>query len=178
MKSRPLTEQEITAILAHMPSLRDQALFVLGCKTGFRISELLSLTVSDVSQKDGTICDSVTVRRCNMKGKRSSRTVPVHRDAQMCIKTYIMAYNLCTAARLFPICRQYAWYIIREAALRANVQGAVSTHSMRKTLGMKVYIFTGNNVVAAQRALGHASLASTTHYLSIGQEEVDAAILA
>jgi integrase len=49
---------------------------------------------------------------------------------------------------------------------------------MRKTFGMNVYLRTEKNVVAAQKALGHASLASTTHYLSIGQDEVDAAILA
>lgn len=174
MKSRPLTDSELTLIQGNMTSLRDRALFTLGVKTGFRISELLSLRVEDVVQF-GTIVNALTVRRSSMKGKRQSRSIPLHPLAKEVLTTYLATG---VTGKLFPITRQHAWRIIKGAAQDARLGGTISTHSMRKTFGMNVYNKTGKNVVAAQRALGHVSLASTSHYLSIGQEEVDQAILA
>ena len=171
MTSRSLSDAEIANVLERLTSLRDKCLFILGVKTGFRISEILSLTPADVQG------DTITVRRCNMKGKRSSRSVPLHPIAKAAVKAYLDALG-CPPLRLFPMTRQHARRIISGAAKAAGLAGCISTHSMRKTFGMRVYQVTGKNVVAAQRALGHASLASTSHYLSIGQDEVDAAILA
>jgi integrase len=174
MKSRDLKDSELTLILDNMTSLRDKCLFILGVKTGFRISELLSLTLNDVW--DGVKChDHITVHRRNMKGKRQSRTIPLHPLAKQALQSYLKTG---VVGKLFPMTRQHAWRVIKEASRKAHLSGTVSTHSMRKTFGMNVYLRTEKNVVAAQKALGHASLASTTHYLSIGQDEVDAAILA
>lgn len=180
MPSRALTDTEVTTILSHLDSIRDKALFILGVKTGFRISELLSLTVEDVSQKDGTICGSVTVKRCNMKGKNTSRTVPLHKDAKEGLLLYLKGnLELLNSAesKLFPIKRLRAHRILRDAAIRARVQGAVSSHSMRKTFGMNVYNRTERNIVAAQKALGHKNISSTSHYLSVDLDLVNAAIL-
>jgi integrase len=56
------------------------ALFVVGHRTGFRISELLSLKVGDV-QQHGKIVDRVTVQRRHMKKKTEGRTVALHPEA-------------------------------------------------------------------------------------------------
>lgn len=167
MACRALTDAEVAYMLGHTTSLRDQALIILGVKTGFRISELLSLTVADVQG------DTLTVRRCNMKGKHSSRTVPLHAEAKRIVLEYIRMHSVSNL--LFPITRQWAWRIIKDAA--AGLGGRISTHSMRKSFGMRVYTKTGKDIVAAQRALGHKSLASTSHYLSVGQDVIDRAIL-
>jgi integrase len=48
---RPLKEREIQRILKSLDgryAARDRALILLGIKSGFRISELLSLRLSDV----------------------------------------------------------------------------------------------------------------------------------
>ena len=79
---RPLKDEEVE-IVAKSLNIRDRCLFLLGCKTGFRISELLSLRVKDV-WKYGKIVKRVTVRRKNMKKKVESRSVvlaPVAKDA-------------------------------------------------------------------------------------------------
>jgi integrase len=60
---------------------RDRALFILGIKTGFRISELLSLRVGDVWQH-GRFVDYVAVQRRYMKGKIQGRSVIVHPDTK------------------------------------------------------------------------------------------------
>jgi hypothetical protein len=57
---------------------RDNCLFILVIRTGYRISELLSLRVQDV-QQHGKIVDKVAVARKAMKGgkagKATGRTV-------------------------------------------------------------------------------------------------------
>lgn len=177
MKSRPMTDSEINSVLSHLDNPRDRALFVVGVKTGFRISELLSIRISDLMQY-GSIGDTITVRRSSMKCKRSSRTVPLHSQAKQAIEDYLQSRSYNLHERLFEITRKHAWRIISNAAEKAQLSGTISTHSMRKSFGMKIYELTGRNIVAAQRALGHASLASTSHYLSVGDEEVNKAILA
>ncbi len=177
MPSRPLTDTEITRIITTLHRPRDVCLFVLGLKTGFRISELLSITIDECIQY-GTMRDSITVNRADMKGKRVSRTVPLHAQAKTYLTEYIKSLDSalgCT--KLFPISRIQAHRILRDAVIEARVGGKVSCHSMRKTFGMGVYKRSGKDIVATQKALGHVSLSSTTHYLSVDADTVDAAIL-
>ncbi|NJO14445.1 MAG: hypothetical protein HC877_01475 [Thioploca sp.] len=45
MPAHPLTRNQVKAVLKQTTNLRDQALLTLGFQTGFRIAELLSLTI-------------------------------------------------------------------------------------------------------------------------------------
>jgi integrase len=172
--SKPLSEIEIKLILAELTSERNKCLFIMGLKTGFRISELLSLTVRDVTQYN-KIRDSVTVKRAKMKGKNSSRTVVLHDQVKLALENMgvlLMHPN----DRLFPICRMQASRIIKDAANKAKIEGKVSTHSMRKTLAKNVYYALGKDLIATQKALGHKSMNSTVSYLSFDQDAIDNAI--
>jgi integrase len=64
------------------------ALFVVGHRTGFRISELLSLKVGDV-QQHGKIVDHVTVQRRHMKKKTEGRTVALHPEAIAALSVWL-----------------------------------------------------------------------------------------
>ena len=82
--ARPLTDSEVLQVSNSFRgryALRDRALFVLGIKTGLRISELLSLAVGGVLQH-GRIVDRVHVQRRHMKRKTEGRTVLLHPEAQ------------------------------------------------------------------------------------------------
>jgi site-specific recombinase XerD len=60
---RPLTDNEVQVISRSFGGTfgkRNKALFVVGYRTGFRISELLSLRVGDV-QQHGKVVDQVAV---------------------------------------------------------------------------------------------------------------------
>lgn len=50
-------------------------------------------------------------------------------------------------------------------------------HSMRKTFANKLYAALQRGLVKTQRPLGHRSINSPVHYLSLREEEIDAAIL-
>jgi site-specific recombinase XerD len=180
--SRPLTEPEISLMLSHTTNPMHRALICLGVRTGYRVSELICITVQDVF--DGTqIRDSITVRRSNMKGKKSSRSVVLHEQAKQALRDYLSGYNLTNTdettghSLLFPISRFAAHRLLKKYSKLAGLEGRISTHSMRKHFAMRVYEKTGKDVVCVQRALGHASLASTTKYLSVGQDVIDSAIM-
>lgn len=185
---RPLTDAEIVSVsgsFAGRHAARDKALFVLGTKTGFRISELLSLKVQDVWQ-DGRAMHHVTVERRNTKGKAVGRTLPLHETARLAIEAWLCELK---APRgddyLFKsgkganqaISRQQAHKVIVDAFKANGLSGKVATHSMRKTFAAKVHEALGNDVFKTQRALGHRSIQSTLSYLEINQDEINAAIL-
>ena len=182
--ARPFTDDECTKILANCPSLRMKCLFVLGVKTGFRISELLSLTIKEAS--DAVKYKRLKVQRCNMKGETSSRSVPLGDAAHGALEAYLIARceeyhahpdGYSTLARLFPFGRMHAHRLLKEAVHAAGLTGSYSTHSMRKTFARRVYHALGKDLVNTQRALGHASVSSTVKYLSFDQEAIDKAII-
>jgi integrase len=88
---RPLTEPEVEILQQRFGGVyaaRDRALFLLGVKSGFRISELLSLRVGDVSQH-GRLVERVTVQRRHMKQKLEGRTVLLHPEAKAALATWL-----------------------------------------------------------------------------------------
>jgi integrase len=99
---RPLTEAEVELMQASFGGTygaRDRELFLLGVKSGFRISELPSLRLGDVWQH-GRLVDRVTVQRRHMKNKQESRTVLLHADAKTGPRD--LAVHLTPGARVYP----------------------------------------------------------------------------
>ena len=88
---QPISDDEIKKITENFSGAykaRDLALFILGIKSGFRISEILSLTIKDVFD-NGKLQDRIYVERKNMKGKNEGRCVVVHADAKAALKPWI-----------------------------------------------------------------------------------------
>ena len=189
---RPLTDEEIREVCKSFygdHARRDKALFLLGVATGYRISELLSLRVSDVYQYE-KIVDTVTVQRRNMKRKTAGRTVILSAMAKRAISEWLD--ELGARAALEPdmflfksrkgenkaITRQMADKILRDAFAVCELAGTVATHSMRKTFANKVYDNLQHDLVRTQRALGHTNINSTVKYMAFREEEIDEAIAA
>lgn len=85
---RPLSNEEIACLLDALRRARDRALFPLGIRTGFRISELLSLRVADVWQ-GGRIVDRIWVAGKHMKKKQEGRAVVLHLQAKQALSAWI-----------------------------------------------------------------------------------------
>jgi integrase len=92
---RPLTDAEVSLVAKSFGgtfAARNRALFIVGHRTGFRISELLSLHVGDVMQH-GKILDQIGVQRRHMKGgkagKTSGRTVKLHPEARAALSVWL-----------------------------------------------------------------------------------------
>jgi integrase len=189
----------ITTSFSGRDAAWDKALFVTGVKNGFRMSELLRLTVGDVYDH-GRIVEQVTVQRCHMKKKAEGRTVVLHPRARDAIGIWlpILARYLgvdkpcdippgtprfCSQVRREGGTRRHiagetAWRILEAAVTASKLTGMIGTHSMRQTLATKVYDHVQRDLVKTQRALGHKDINSTVAYLSFREEEIDAAVLA
>ena len=63
MPAHPLTRMQVKTVLKTTPLLRDQALLTLGFQTGFRIAELLSLTIQQVADLHNYIKPVLTVSK-------------------------------------------------------------------------------------------------------------------
>jgi integrase len=189
---RPLSEDEVELIRQSFGGtygLRDQALFLLGVKSGFRISELLSLRVRDVSQH-GRMVERVTVQRRHTKKKIEGRTVVLHPDAKAALADWLMRLQqmaeMTPQTYVFqsrkglnrPIGKIHAWKILHEAVITNELTGKIGTHAMRKTFANRVYHQLNHDLMKTQRAMGHKNINSTVAYLSFVEEEIDRAILA
>lgn len=189
--SRALSDDEVSQVLASLEQgkypLRDRALFLLGIRAGFRISELLSLRVSDVLQNEHYV-DKVSVARRHMKKKREGRTVALHPEAKEALKLWVSELlqshpnsetfifqsrkgNNCALSRIS------AWKVLQTAYEKCGLTGKLGTHCMRKTFAKRMYQKLGRDLLKTQKALGHASVNSTVSYLSVDEDEIDDAIL-
>jgi len=186
---RPFKDHEVKTLLNSFSgrfARRDRALFMLGVKTGFRISEMLSLRIRDVF-KDGKIVDRITVTKSKMKGKSRSRSIVLHSDAKNAIFDWLLECGfdkLSTDDYLFrsrkgngAISRVQAYQIIKKVAQKNGLTGKIGCHSMRKVFADKIYEKLGRDLIRTQKALGHKWITSTTAYLSFKEEEIEEAIL-
>lgn len=180
---RALKKEEVLSILNVLKNRRDKALFILGVKSGFRISELLSLKISDVYQF-GAIVDRVRIQAKYMKGKERTREVVLNGDAKKALTELIESYPS-LEGYLFksregmdrPISGRHATTILKDAYNTLKLNGKLSTHSMRKTFAETVYRLLNKDIYKTSKAMGHASIDSTAKYLSVNQDEIDRAIL-
>ena len=114
MSARPLTEIEYTTIINHLAAdgrTRDRLLVILGCATGFRITELLSLTVGQLwDATKGEVTREISVARRKMKGGRGahnrsikSRRVPLSESVRVAVRDYLQSIGTAnTILALFP----------------------------------------------------------------------------
>ncbi len=179
---RPLTDNEVLKVIKFLKTPRDRAIFVLGIRSGFRISEILSLQVGDIFQYNQVV-ERVRIRAMYMKGKENTRDVALHSDARTHIEELVRSlpdgYNgpLFRSKQGGALGRKMAWVVLKEAFKAAKIKGNVATHSLRKTFAKNVYEALDRNILKTQKALGHKSLDSTVSYLEVDQNEIDSAIL-
>jgi len=198
--SRPLKREEarqLRGLFSGKWAKRNIALFVLGSNTGFRISELLSLTLGDVIEENGTVKNRIVVARRNMKTKASSRSVLLNNTAKKALLPWLQVMAVTEYCQksdfLFQsqhsgnraITKESAWRILNNAYKFGGITGKLGTHAMRKTFANNVYNHFLNRVAngepvdafrSTSKALGHQSIDSTDKYLSFLTEDVDLAV--
>lgn len=158
-----------------------KALFSMGIRTGFRISELLSITWKQVLNQDLTARNSVEIPKRRLKDKNASRRIPLHAEAKMYLEEWAKKNQVIQwDSRAFPIHRSTADRTLRNIIVIAGVDasaGKVATHALRKTFAKKMYNALGKDIFKLQEAMGHAQISNTVRYLRINEEEIEEAIL-
>lgn len=181
---RPLDEQEIIKVSEQFTGtyeVRNRALFILGISVGGRISELLSLKISDVWQNGSPVSDLLFERNV-VKGKEVSRMIPCNADGRKAITELIEwhkeTYGDQDIKRLLfksregegAISRTQAHRVLKDAFEMAGLNGKLATHSLRKTYAQRLYDATGD-IYLVKEALGHKSVDTTQQYLGISYKK-------
>ena len=185
--TRPLDNDEIRLVSACFTGafeVRNRGLFMLGVSTGGRISELLSLTISDVYQNRSAVTD-LLFDKSIVKGGEISRAVPVNADGRRAIEDLITwhreKYGKLNVKRpLFPsrngqgekrMSRRTAHDVLKSAFQAAGLNGHLATHSLRKSFAQRLYDQTGD-IFTVQEMLGHKSVVTTQKYLGVNYASV------
>lgn len=169
---QPITNKkklDLIKKLLKATNLRDYCLFVLGINSGLRISDLLTLRISDVKGKD----------RIALKEQKTGK----HKDfplSETCKKAIAEYLNKHTGNEwLFPsrkgkmpISRVQAYRIINEAAKSVGITDAIGTHTLRKTFGYWAYQ-QGVDITRIQKLLNHSTPSITLAYIGITKQELD-----
>lgn len=176
---RALTQEETEQVLNLLKTHRDKTMFILGMKSGFRISELLTIRVKDVIQ-NRQVVNRIRVKRGNMKNGET-RDVALHPMAKEYILKLIQEDKLEPEHYLFrsrkgdnkPITRVQAWTILKAAFNAAGMAGPTGTHSLRKSFAKDIFERSGHNLVVTQKALGHSDMGTTVSYVPVDEDEID-----
>lgn len=155
-------------------NLRDYNLFILGINSGLRISDLLTLKVSDVCDSKGKIKDRIVIRE---KKTNKLKDFPLGEPSKKALKEYMVSLN--PAEALFasrkgykPITRQQAYRILNDAARAIGIKDQIGTHSLRKTFGYHAFQ-AGVDITRIQKLLNHSSPSVTLAYIGITQDDLD-----
>ena len=182
--ARPLNEREVRALLRSTRgtyAVRDRCLIQLGLNVGLRITNLVQLTVGQVSHA-GRTRRYLTIPARQMKSRRG-HTVPLNNPARARIEEMLrwkkhMGEATSPDAPLFRsregsfLTTRRAAQIISAAAQRAGLEPGVSTHSMRKTAATRL-LERGVDLRTIQEILGHSELATTAQYIGVGRAALE-----
>ena len=182
--TRSLTNAEIALVAQAFEgtyAIRNRSLFMLGVSCGGRISELLSLKVSDVYQNSKPVSDLVFDKSI-VKGKDQSRSVPLNTDGRDAIDEliYWMLSSLgnMDEFREYPIfpsrngggirsmTRKAAADVLKAAFEKAGLNGKLATHSLRKSYAQRLYEQT-SDIYVIKEMLGHRQINTTQAYLGV-----------
>ena len=170
---RFLALEEVDRLLAQPDvstprGLRDKALISVLYATGLRVSELISLKLSNLHLQDGYLT-------CIGKGDKE-RIVPVGQDAAAWLQRYLAEARpqlvsraspwLFVNARGTPLSRVGFWKLLKEYGIKAGIQHNISPHVLRHSFATHL-LDRGADLRAIQMMLGHADLSTTQIYTHV-----------
>jgi integrase/recombinase XerD len=169
-----LTLDEVDALIAQPDvatplGLRDRAMIELLYATGLRVSELVSMRLSDLHLDEHFVT-------CVGKGSKE-RLVPMGEEAARWTRAYLTAARPIilkgrSSARLFlnvrggPLSRVGFWKLLKQYGRRANVRSSLSPHVVRHSFATHL-LERGADLRAIQAMLGHADLSTTQIYTHV-----------
>ncbi len=174
-----LTEGDVELLLnapeTALPlGFRDKTMLEMLYATGLRVSELVNLTLDQVSLRQGVV-------RIVGKGNKE-RLVPVGEEAMSWLENYLAdtrkallgerqcAYVFVTT-RGDSMTRQAFWHIIKRHSKIAGINKALSPHTLRHAFATHL-LNHGADLRVVQLLLGHSDLSTTQIYTHIASERL------
>ena len=148
-------------------SLRDYILFNFGINSGLRISDILSLNVEDIKNKNYFW---IVEKKTN-----KTKKVPINDKLKKSLKSYVKnkAINepLFASVNSNRLDRVNAYRIIKKACDEAKININAGTHTLRKTFGYHFYK-KYKDILLLQKIFNHSNPSVTLRYIGIEDETV------
>jgi site-specific recombinase XerD len=177
LKQEPrfLTEDEYQRLLrACSHSARDAAIIELFLQTGMRLSELARLQLHDIYIPKRITPDPEHTGSARIKRKGGKiETIPLNHKACKALAAYLKVRIDAGYAALFlsqfkqPMSTRAIQQRVEKYLEEAGIEGA-SVHTLRHTMATH-HVARGTDLKTVQETLGHASLATTTIYVSLAK---------
>tara|TARA_B110000503_G_scaffold138220_1_gene224000 strand:+ start:20 stop:937 length:918 start_codon:yes stop_codon:yes gene_type:complete len=176
---KSLSEAEVEHLLAapdldDFIELRDRTMLELLYACGLRVSELIELTLSQLSMNQGVI---------KVLGKGSKeRLIPVGEEALDWITRYMRDSRpellqgrpsdvLFPSKRGRTMTRQTFWYRVKLYTQRAGIQTHISPHTLRHAFATHL-LNHGADLRVVQMLLGHSDLTTTQIYTHVARQRM------
>ena len=174
-----LTEEEVEQLLnapnlSSSLGLRDRAMLEVLYATGLRVSELINLKFSQVSQDMGVV---------KVMGKgRKERLTPLGEESLEWLNRYtrqsrplllqgIVTDTVFVTSRGGAMTRQAFWYLIKRHAQTVGIKKHLSPHTLRHAFATHL-LNHGADLRVVQLLLGHADISTTQIYTHIARERL------
>lgn len=173
-----LSTQEVELLLEQpkcvdLKGYRDKAMLELLYATGIRVSELISLNITDVNVDMGFI-------KCN-KGTRE-RMIPIGSMAISALQEYLAKSRTLLIQKsdekaLFVningkrLTRQGFWKIIKQYKNQAKISKDITPHTLRHSFAAHL-LENGADLRSIQEMLGHSDISSTQIYAQIAKNKI------
>ena len=176
---KSLSETDVESLI-NAPNLetalgvRDRAMIETLYASGLRVSELVNLKISEVSQDVGVV-------RVMGKGSKE-RLVPLGEEALDWVKRYVAGARatllngrqtdaLFVTGRGAAMTRQMFWHLIKRHAVHAGISKPISPHTLRHAFATHL-LNHGADLRVVQMLLGHADISTTQIYTHVARERL------
>ena len=173
-----LTSKEVELLLEQpectdLKGYRDKAMLELLYATGIRVSELISLNITDISLSAGVV-------RCVSHDKE--RVIPMYPAAIRALSEYVEFVRPQMIAHddeqsLFVnvngerMSRQGFWKIIKSYQAKAHIEKDITPHTLRHSFAAHL-LENGADLRSIQEMLGHADISSTQVYSQLVKKQL------
>lgn len=144
--------------------VRDKAMLELLYATGMRVSELISLEITDVN---------LTMSYILCRDANKERVIPIENAAKSALELYINSVrdSMCNKSKFLftnlkgaQMTRQGFWKLIKLYAKKAGIDKDITPHMIRHSFASHL-VTNGADLKAVQEMLGHSDISTTQIYL-------------
>ncbi|SUY45061.1 site-specific recombinase XerD [Clostridium putrefaciens] len=156
---------------------RDWILAKFQLNTGLRISDVVTVKVSDILTASLNFKDYFVLKE---QKTNKEKKIKLNNALKTVLKGYIKKNKLDYNSYVFrsrkgenaPITVTQAYRILKDAAVNMNIEN-FGTHSLRKTWGYWTYKASRYNVGLIMDTFNHSNQSITLKYIGISQEQKD-----
>lgn len=152
--------------------IRDKAMLELLYATGIRVTELITLKVSDVNLKRGYIvCQDTSKERVIPFGKEAKKALERYMNVSRTVLAETEDEVLFVNCSGKPMSRQGFWKLVKFYSKKAGITTDITPHTLRHSFAAHL-VENGADLKSVQEMLGHSDISTTQIYANVNHSRI------